>query len=304
VTSNQLALRLRDDVSQALAEGRPVVALESAFLSHGLPFPVNRETALAAQNEARSLGVVPAMIAVLDGVVRVGLDEAEIERLASSQGVVKASCWDLGAVTALRQTAGTTVAATLAIAGRLGIRVLATGGIGGVHPGGRDVSADLWTLAHTPAAVVCSGPKAILDLPQTLEMLEGLGVPVVGYGTDELPAFFAASSGLALPWRVDDLDTAAQLMRSHWHWHSSSVLLVQPPPDDALSPEELREALEWAESQARLAGVRGRELTPFLLARIAERTQGRSGEVNRRLLVANAGLAARLASTLAVPEPE
>jgi pseudouridine-5'-phosphate glycosidase len=303
VTSNQLALRLRDDVSQALAEGRPVLALESAFVSHGLPFPVNRETALAAQNEARSLGVVPAMIAVLDGVVRVGLDEAEIERLASGRGVVKASCWDLGAVTALRQTAGTTVAATLAIAGRLGIRVLATGGIGGAHPGGRDVSADLWTLAHTPAAVVCSGPKAILDLPQTLEMLEGLGVPVVGYGTDELPAFFAASSGLALPWRVDDLDTAAQLMRSHWHWHSSSVLLVQPP-DNALSPEELREALQWAESEARLAGVRGRELTPFLLARIAERTQGRSVEVNRRLLVANAGLAARLAKTLAQRKAE
>jgi pseudouridine-5'-phosphate glycosidase len=293
----------RPEVRDALHGGRPVVALESTLIAHGLPRPLNLDTARAAEAVVRGEGAVPATIAVLRGQPVVGLSAAELEELAFTEGVRKASRRDLAAAIAQGATAATTVAATMFLAHRAGVRVFATGGIGGVHPasagGAPDVSADLIELARTAVAVVCAGAKSILDLPATLELLETLGVPVLGYGVDEFPAFYLRTSRLPVSARVATPEESAAVLSAHWELDGGGVVIAQPPPADlALDPEEFAAGLAWAEGEAQRCGVRGGDLTPFLLARLAERTGGRTLSVNAALIVANARLAARIARAL------
>jgi pseudouridine-5'-phosphate glycosidase len=296
-------LNVSEEVTAALRAGRPVVALESTLIAHGLPWPVNHETALALEAAVREEGAVPATIAVWEGRPTVGLDADQLRRLATSKDVLKASRRDLAVAVAQQRTAATTVAATMYLAHRAGIRLFATGGIGGVHPGAGhswDVSADLLELARTPVAVVCAGAKSILDLRQTLEMLETLGVPVVGYGTDEFPAFYLRKSGETVPARVDTPRQAADLLVAHWSLEGAGVVLAQPVAAEvALGQEEWATALGEAEAAAGRNGVRGKDVTPFLLARLAEATGGRTLRANQALVIANARLAARVADQLA-----
>jgi pseudouridine-5'-phosphate glycosidase len=279
-----------------------VVALESTLIAHGLPRPLNLETARQAEAAVRQEGAVPATIAVWHGVPTVGLSDAEIEELARAEGILKAGTRDLAAAVALRQTGATTVSATMRLAHLAGIRLFATGGIGGVHRGAAeswDVSADLTELGRTPVAVVCAGAKSILDVRRTLEVLETQGVPVVGYGTDVFPAFYVCSSGEPVAVRVDAPAQAADLLAVHWSLGLGGVVLAQPvPAEAALSPDECAGALAEAERQADERSVRGPALTPFLLARLAEITQGKTLRANQALVVANARLAARVARAL------
>jgi pseudouridine-5'-phosphate glycosidase len=295
-----LQLDIRPEVSAALQARRPVVALESTLIAHGLPWPANLETARQAESAVRAEGAVPATVAIWEGRPVIGLDAAQLEQLARQQEVRKASSRDLAAAIVQKAFAATTVAATMVLAQRAGLRVFATGGIGGVHPvatPGFDISADVLELARTPVAVVCAGAKGILDLAATLEMLETMSVPVVGYGTDEFPAFLLASSGLPVSARVDSPEEAAALCQAHWKLGGAGIVLAQPlPTETALEPEDFHKALVRAESQARAQGVRGPALTPFLLARLAELTGGRTLRANQALIMANARLAARVAA--------
>jgi pseudouridine-5'-phosphate glycosidase len=297
--NSALSLRFHADVAAALREGRPVVALESTLIAHGLPWPVNLETALAAEEAVRAEGAVPATIAVWQGCPTIGLGAAELETLARSTDILKASRRDLATAISQQRAAATTVAATMFLAHRAGIRLLATGGIGGAHRDTSrpwDVSADLVEVARTPVAVVCAGAKSILDLPRTLENLETLSVPVVGYGTEDFPAFYVRSSGEPVSARVDSPEQAAALLKAHWDLGGAGVVLAQPVTIDvALQPEEFAEALARAERLAGEAKVRGPALTPFLLARLAEITDGKTLRANRELVTANARLAAMIA---------
>ena len=296
-------LRLAGDVANALAAGRPVVALESTLISHGLPHPVNRETARDCEEVVRAGGATPATVAVLGGVPTVGLTADELDHLATAGGVRKASRRDLGAAVGLKQTAATTVSATMALAHAAGIRVFATGGIGGAHRGDDpfDISADLTELGRTPVLVVCAGAKSILHLPRTLEILETLGVPVLGYQTDRFPAFYVRSGRTTLPVsaRVDSPAEAAAVFAAHTRMGGGGVVLAQPCPEDVAVPaDEFEAALDRAEAEAAAAGVGGPALTPFLLARLAELTGGRTLAANRALIVNNARLAAAVAVAL------
>jgi pseudouridine-5'-phosphate glycosidase len=283
-----------------------VVALESTVIAHGLPRPRNLETALAMEAAVRDAGAVPATVGVLQGRICVGLKPEEIERLAGADQVVKVSRRDLAATVASQKLGATTVAATLFAAQQAGIRVLATGGIGGVHRGGEsslDVSADLIELARTPVAVVSSGFKAILDLARTLEVLETQGVPVAGYGTHELPSFYSVTSGLRLEQRVDSPSEAAQLMAAQWELGlSAGIVIANPPPSAAaLSGEELEALLAEALAAARDAEVRGKALTPYLLNRLVHLSSGRALEANIALLLENAHLAGQIARAYSAP---
>ena len=294
------AFRLSAGVGDALASGRPVVALESMLVSHGLPWPANLDTARESEAAVRAGGAVPATVAVLAGVPTVGLTAAEIEGLARTPGVFKASRRDLGAAVGLTRTAATTVSATMALAHAAGVRVFATGGIGGAHRGGPpwDVSADLTELARTPVLVVCAGAKSVLDLPQTAELLETLGVPVLGYRTDELPAFYTRGGGGPVSCRVESAAEAAAVFAAHVRLGGGGAVLANPLADALAVPaDEFAAALAVAEREA--AGVSGPAVTPFLLKRLAELTGGRTLAANRALIVANAGLAAEVARELA-----
>ncbi|MEW6568980.1 MAG: pseudouridine-5'-phosphate glycosidase, partial [Chloroflexota bacterium] len=295
-------LQVSAEVQQALLAGTPVVALETTVITHGLPRPANLEMGLALEEEVRRAGAVPATVGVVEGQVRVGLTRAELERLAATQEVVKVSRRDLGVVRARRQDGGTTVAATMLAAHAAGIRLLATGGIGGVHRGqGGDVSADLPELARTPVAVVCSGAKSVLDLPRTLEWLETAGVPVLGWRTDDFPAFFWRSSGLPVSARVDDATSAAVVLEAHWSagLESGVVISVPCPEAETVPHQQVEAALAEAIASAEQAGIRGKDLTPFLLARLAERTGGTTLRANLALLRNNARVAAEIAWALA-----
>ena len=297
-------LTVSDAVRTALAAGRPVVALESTLIAHGLPWPVNLETARASEAAVRAAGAVPATIAVLAGVPTVGLSDAQLELLAQTSGVRKASRRDLGAAVALKQTAATTVSATMALAHAAGVRVFATGGLGGAHRDAEpfDISADLAELARTPVLVVCAGAKSILHLPRTLEILETCGVPVVGYRTDAFPTFYVREHAPQLPVsaRVDSARDAAALFAAHVRMGGGGAVLAQPCPADVAVPaSEFGAWLAEAERAARAAGVTGAKVTPFLLARIAELSSGKTLAANRSLIVANAGLAAEVAGALA-----
>jgi pseudouridine-5'-phosphate glycosidase len=300
---------LSDEVKAALAAARPVVALESTILCHGLPFPANLETHRAAEEAVRREGAVPALVGVVDGVARAGFTEPEAEALArAGRSVRKATTRDLGLLAARHQSGATTVAATMAIAAAAGIRVFATGGIGGVHRGAAetfDVSADLLELSRTRVAVVASGAKAILDLPKTLEALETLGVPVLGFGTSEFPAFWIRGSGLGLEVRCDDAQEVAGALLAHWGWPSAGgVLVANPVPEESALPrDEMESVIERSLAAAREAGVTGKDVTPFLLSRLAAETQGRSLVANRALVVSNAAVAARIAVALFAAAP-
>jgi pseudouridine-5'-phosphate glycosidase len=295
---------LTDEVASALAAGRAVVALESTIVTHGMPFPRNLETALGVEEVVREHGAVPATIAVVDGRPRVGLEPDELEKLAAGEGVTKASRRDLAALVASRRSAGTTVAATMFLAHVAGIPIFATGGIGGVHRGAEttfDISADLDELARTPVAVVSAGAKSILDLPRTLEVLETRGVPVIGVGTSEFPAFFSRSSGLPLDHRVETPQELAAVVAAHLALGlPSGILVANPVPEaDALDGDEIDTAIDEAVRDAERAGIARRELTPYLLGRIVELSGGRSLTANVALIRNNAQLAARTAVALA-----
>ena len=298
------------EVAAALAAGGAVVALESTLITHGMPYPSNLETALGVEAVVREHGAVPATIAVLVGRPRVGLAPGELEKLAAGGGVgggvVKASRRDLPAVVASGRSAGTTVAATMFLAHLAGIAVFATGGIGGVHRGAEatfDVSADLDELARTPVTVVSAGAKSILDLRKTLEVLETRGVPVIGFGTDEFPAFFSRSSGLPVDHRVDTPEQLAAVVAAHRALGlPGGILVANPVPESAaLDGGQIDAVIVEAVADAERAGVARRDLTPYLLARIVELTGGRSLTANVALVRDNAAVAARTAVALASP---
>lgn len=292
---------IRSEVQNALNANSPLVGLESALISHGLPYPQNLETAQALEQAVREHGAVPATIAVIEGKIKVGLTERELERLAMGKDVRKVSRRDLPIAVAQKMDGATTVAATMYVAALAGIEVLTTGGIGGVHRDRpSDISADLPELARTRVAVVCSGAKSILDLPLTLEWLETYGVPVLGYETDEFPAFYSRESGLQVDARVDTPQEAARIIRTKWALGlEGGVLVTVPVPEEAELPRKLAErAIERGLAAAEEQGVKGKALTPFLLGQIARITEGRSLTANIALLKNNAAVAARISGAL------
>lgn len=295
-------IHISSEVKAALRAGTPVVALESAVITHGLPRPLNLDTARRLERIVREHGAIPATVAVLRGRACVGLHDEELIRLAESPRPRKVSLRDLAACAVRGEDGGTTVAATMHLAHQAGIRVFATGGIGGVHRGQPfDVSADLPALASIPVAVICSGAKSILDLPLTLEWLETHGVPVVGYQADRFPAFYCRDSGLPVDIRADTPEALGAFARAHWDAGlQTAVLVCVPVPDDAALPTALvEEAIAQALAEAEREGVRGKAITPYLLARVARITEGRSLSANLALLARNAEVGARLAVCLA-----
>jgi pseudouridine-5'-phosphate glycosidase len=296
-------LLLHPEVQQALNERRPVVALESTVISHGLPWPDNLELARRMEARIRAGGAVPATIAILGGQIKAGLTDAQLEHLARAEGVTKVSRRDFPVVAAQKRDGATTVAGTMIAAHWAGIKVFATGGIGGVHRGnGADISADLPELARTPVVVVCAGAKAILDLPATLEWLETHGVPVVGYGTDEFPAFYSRESGLKLDARADSPEDVARIAHAAWEMgFSAGVLVCVPCPAQAARPRaEMETAISTALREVEARGVRGPAVTPFLLSRVSELTHGESKAANLALLENNAMVAAEIAGVLSL----
>lgn len=294
-------LRPSPSIERALSDGRPVVALESTVITHGLPWPENLKIALEMETAIREEGCQPATIGAVDGVFYVGLDEGQLERVARSQSAMKISRRDIPWAVVKGAVGGTTVAATMLLARMTGIRVFATGGIGGVHPGTfGDVSADLPELARSRVIVVCAGAKSILDLPRTIEWLETAGVPVVGYCTDTFPAFYSRSSGIPVVARADSPEQVAQLSRVHWEVPGSGGLLVAAPcpEQDALLPGVLDELLAQARLAARRQEISGKDLTPFLLRELADTSRGATVQSNRSLLVNNAHTAAAIAVAL------
>ena len=294
-------LDVAPEVADALESGKPVVALESTIISHGMPYPRNVETAALVENTIRDGGAVPATIAILDGRLKVGLSNAEIQRIGK-QGtdVIKCSRRDLPFVIARKQDGATTVAATMIIAAMAGIRVFATGGIGGVHRGVEDtldISADLEELARSNVAVVCAGIKSVLDIGRTLEYLETKGVPVVGYQADTLPAFYSRDSGFAVDYRVETAAEVATAMNIKWGMGLDGGMLVAVPiPEEhALASDEIDGVIEDALQEMQRQGITGKDTTPYLLASIAERTGGRSLDANIQLVINNARVAAEIA---------
>ncbi len=295
------------DVTRALAMHQPVVALESTVITHGLPYPENLNLARNMEETVRAQGAVPATVAVLDGQILIGVNDLQLERLAQATGMLKISTRDFAPAIAQRLSGGTTVAGTMLAASHAGIRVFATGGIGGVHrrmagvPGSDfDISTDLTQLARIPMVVVCAGAKAILDLPATLEVLDTYGVPVVGYGSPYFPAFYSRSSGLKTSACVERPEEAANIARAHWGLgQQTAVLVTVPPPEGAaLKNEEVEGAIHAALAELEAKKVRGQEVTPYLLSRVSELTKGASLQVNLALLLNNAGVAAQIAQYL------
>ena len=295
------AIALGAEVDEALRAGRPVVALESTILSHGLPRPENLRVGREIEAAVRTAGAVPATIGVLGGQVTVGLDDTALERLALTDGVLKVSVRDLPVAAALGADGATTVASTAAVAARVGIGVFATGGLGGVHRDAAqsyDESADLAALARTPIAVVCAGVKSILDVPATLERLETLSVTVVGYGTDRFPGFYLTDSGYPLDWRVDSPEQVAAVLRAarNLGTGTGAVVVANPiPADEQLDPDLHHRVLADGLAGLDRDGVTGKDVTPYLLAHLHDATAGRSLAVNVRMILRNAELAGRIA---------
>lgn len=291
-------------IQAAINAGRPVVALESTVIAHGLPYPHNLELARSMEAEVRAQGAIPATIGVVGGIPTVGMDAAQIEYFAEAKGILKLSRRDIAAAVATKRDGATTVAATMALAALAGVHVFATGGIGGVHRGAReswDVSADLTELAHTQVLVVCAGAKSILDIAATLEYLETAGVPVLGLGTAEFPAFYSQESGFSTSAQVANMAEAAGFWRAHCALGggSGALLAVPPPAETALQPGEAEGAIERALERMARAQVRGQAVTPFLLSAVAEETHGESMRANIALLLQNARVAAQVAVALA-----
>ena len=296
-------LNIAPEVANALAEGKAVVALESTIIAHGMPYPKNVETAREVEDLIRDQGAVPATIAVLDGVIRIGLDEAALEKLGKAENVAKLSRRDLPLIVAQKGDGATTVAATMICAAMAGIFVFATGGIGGVHRGAEndfDISADLEELAKTPVAVVCAGAKSILDLPKTLEFLETRGVPVVGYQTNKFPAFYCRDSGLDAPLTADSASEIAGMLavQQDLGYQGGAVIANPIPESHAMDRSEMDSVIESALNSATKDGIFGKAITPYLLGKIVELTKGRSLESNIALVKNNAVLAANIAKDL------
>lgn len=303
-----LPLTFSPEVAEARANGTPIVALESTIITHGMPYPQNLDTARMVENDIRAAGAVPATIAVMDGLIHIGLTDTDLEILSQAQDVAKLSRADLAVCLAHKGIGATTVAATMICAALADIRVFATGGIGGVHKGAEDtfdISADLRELAHTPVTVVAAGPKAILDLPKTLEVLETLGVPVIAYGQDTLPAFWSRDSGLRAPLRAD---TATQIAQSHQMRTRLGIpggqLVTNPIPQTSEIPSEtLAPIIATAQSEADAKGITAKAVTPFLLQRLFELTDGATLTANIALVRNNARLAAAIAREMVPQAP-
>jgi pseudouridylate synthase len=296
-------ITISTEITRALNLGAPVVALESTVITHGLPRPQNLKLARDMEKQVRDSGVMPATIALLDGKIRIGLSDEELVRLADadSNTTLKVSHRDFATAIIKKMNGGTTVAGTMLAAHMAGIKVFATGGIGGVHKESSfDISTDLRALAEIPMIVVCAGAKAILDLPATLEHLETMGVPVIGYQTDEFPAFYSRESGLNVSVRLDSTKEINDFVQAHWNLGMrSAVLVTNPVPDtDAISKSEMEPIISKASAEAIEQGIHGQNLTPFLLSRISELSQGKSLRTNLALLLNNARLAAQIAQTL------
>ena len=297
-------LEISPEVQAALAAGKPVVALESTIISHGMPYPQNVETARNVERIVRENGAVPATIAIIGGKLKAGLSPDEIEYLGKKgYDVTKASRRDLPVLVARGDDGATTVATTMIIAAMAGIKVFATGGIGGVHRGAEvtmDISADLEELAHTPVLVVCAGAKSILDLGLTLEYLETKGVPVIGYGTEELPAFYTRKSGFCVDYRLDTPEEVASAFRAKLEMGlEGGMLVTNPIPEEySMDPDVINRAIDEAVAEANARGIKGKQTTPFLLAKIKDITGGDSLASNIRLVYNNAALAARVAGRL------
>ena len=306
---NQLAsfLDINPAVADALSSGAPVVALESTIISHGMPYPQNVETALRVEQEVRDYGAVPATMAIMDGRLKVGLSEAEIEALGKAgQSVIKTSRRDIPFVVASGKMGATTVAATMILAAQAGIHVFATGGLGGVHRGAEtsfDVSADLQELANTDVAVVCAGPKSILDIALTREYLETFGVPVIGYGCDNLPAFYVQDSGHPVDYRLDSPQQIANALKVKWSLPlSGGVIIGNPVPAEFAMPNSVIDsAIAQALAELDEQGIGGKESTPFLLKRVVELTGGDSLDTNIQLVLNNARVAAGISVALSHP---
>ena len=295
-----MSLRIHPDVVAALTDARPIVALESTIISHGMPYPQNVEMATEVEAIVRANGAVPATIAVLDGVCCIGLDSAQLQALATGHDVHKATTRDLPWLIATKATGATTVAATMRLAALAGIRVFATGGIGGVHRGAAqsfDISADLTEMAVTPVAVVSAGVKSILDIGLTLERMETLGVPVIVNGSDEFPSFYSRSSGFAAPRRVDGPAEIAAVLHATWQLGlTTGVSIANPIPVEAEIPaDEISGVIEGALAELDAQGITGQQVTPFLLGRVVEATGGRSLSANLALVRNNAAVAAQIA---------
>ncbi|MEA2007864.1 MAG: pseudouridine-5'-phosphate glycosidase [Chloroflexota bacterium] len=289
------------EITQAKREKKPIVALETAVVTHGLPYPVNLKLAQDMEKQVREQGAVPGTVGVLDGEVCVGLEPEQLHKLAEEKQLLKISRRDFAGAIAKGLSGGTTVAGTLTVLPQAGIHVFATGGIGGVHRDAPfDVSADLPTMGQTPAIVVCAGAKAILDLPATLEYLETVAIPVIGYKTDEFPAFYARTSGLPVSVRANSAEEAASIAQAHWRMGvQSAVLVVVPPPERDALPEALtEEAIAQAMDEAQSLKIRGQQVTPFLLSRVSELTGEASLKANLSLLLNNARVAAQIAKAL------
>jgi len=289
------------EITTGLNTGKPIVALESTVLTHGLPRPQNLQLARDMEQAVRDEGATPATIGFLDGVLHAGLSAVELERLANEDNVYKVGPRDFATVIAKKICGGTTVAGTMLACKHTNLKVFATGGIGGVHRDAPfDISADLQALANIPMIVVCAGAKAILDLPATLEYLETMSVPVVGYGTDEFPAFYSRESGLDVSVRLDTPQAIVDFAHAHWKAGlNSAVLVTNPVPEtEAISKSEMEPYIEQANREAREQSIHGKALTPFLLPRISELTGGKSMQANLALLLNNARLAAKIAHAL------
>jgi pseudouridine-5'-phosphate glycosidase len=301
-------LRISENVQRALDEQAPIVALESTVIAHGLPYPINLETALACETAVREHGATPATIGIIDGVPTIGLSEAELtlfatRRVRDGGSIEKVGLNNLASVMATGAWGATTVASTLKLAHAAGVRVFSTGGIGGVHRGAGesfDISADLTALGNTPLICVCAGGKAILDLPKTIEYLETLGVPVLGYRTDEFPAFYSRGSGLPVDAKFETPEEAVAIAQLHWRiGNSTAVLVCAPVPAEVeIPPAEIAVSIDQAMMNAEHKGIRGKAGTPFLLAELERITEGKTLTANRALLVNNAGLAALIAVKL------
>jgi pseudouridine-5'-phosphate glycosidase len=292
------SISIHPEVAQALAEGKPIVALESTVITHGLPFPENGKLAQSLEAEIREHGCVPATIAVLDGVICVGLVQDQLERLSQPGEMLKISSRDIAQAVVKRKSGGTTVAGTLVLAQLAGIKVFSTGGIGGVHREAPfDISADLKQLAQSQLVVVCAGAKAILDIPATLEVLETFGVPIIGFRTNEFPAFYSITSGKPVTTRVDSADEVVELARAHWQLGlTSGILLAVPPPIEvAVDNEVIESAIQTALNEAHQRNIQGQAVTPFLLGRVSELTGGASLRANLGLLHHNARVAVEIA---------
>jgi len=293
--------QLSPEITRALTMGAPIVALESTVITHGLPQPQNLKLARDMEKQVRSVGAIPATVALLDGKIRLGLSDAELVRLSESESPLKVSHRDFATAIVKNANGGTTVAGTMLASFLSGIKVFATGGIGGVHKESAfDISTDLKALAETPMVVVCAGAKAILDLPATLEYLETMGVPVIGYQTDEFPAFYSRESGLNVSARLDSPKEIAEFAKAHWNLGlRSAVLVANPVPEtESISMSEMEPVIAQASAEAIAKGIHGQALTPFLLGRISELTKSKSLKANLALLLNNAKLAGEIAQEI------